>query len=45
MSDIEHQVAQVDAALQFLSILCYKTPVTEGFGGMQLQIQADPAES
>ena len=45
MSDIEQQVAQVDAALQFLSILRYKTPVTEGFGGDELKIQTDPAES
>jgi hypothetical protein len=34
MSDIEHQVAQVDAALQFLPILRYKTPITGAFSGM-----------
>jgi hypothetical protein len=39
ISDTQDQIAQVDAALQFLSILWYKTPVTKGFGGMQLKFE------
>jgi hypothetical protein len=39
MSDTEDQIAQVDAALQFQSILWYKTPVTTGLGGVRLKIE------
>jgi hypothetical protein len=41
MIDSQDQIAQVDAALQFLLILWYKTPVTRGFGVMQLKIETE----